>query len=231
MSDPHLGELTELYALGMLDEVERNAADRHLLQCSACIVRLGQAEAAVASIVDATIEPVPAPVTLFDALERSAGRTSTPKVLARRAIVSRPPAARWLAAVAAICVLAVGLTALVRAELQSRAAVLADAVMLRALVDSHFNHAQFVSPGGSLIPAKVVYERHGRWFEILAHDIDPQTRVVAMSGGRQRVTGQVFAVHADMLVLLLPAIGPIDRLRLVDTRGRAIGQVKLTFAK
>ena len=210
MTGWHLGEDAELYALGMLEASERRAFDRHLAECEDCTVRVAQAEAAVANMIDATVDPVHAPARLQTGF--------------------KPPARRWIAAAAAVA-FAIVTAASLQQNVQLHADVRADAVVLRTLVDSHFSHAQFISPDGMPVPAKVVYERHGRWFEVFAHDIDPRARVIVIAGRRQTPYMQSFLARAGVFILTLPALGPIDELRLVDSRGRAIGHAGLSFAK
>ena len=50
----HIDQEAELYALGMLDDDERARVDEHLTTCEACTVRVGEAESAVAALIDST---------------------------------------------------------------------------------------------------------------------------------------------------------------------------------
>ena len=55
----HIDHEAELYALGMLDDEERARIDEHLLTCEPCTVLVGNAEAALAALIDSTQERRP----------------------------------------------------------------------------------------------------------------------------------------------------------------------------
>jgi hypothetical protein len=50
----HIDQEAELYALGMLEDDERERIDEHLLTCEPCTALIGNAEATVAALVDST---------------------------------------------------------------------------------------------------------------------------------------------------------------------------------
>lgn len=54
----HIEEDAELYALGLLDAHERERIDDHVLSCDVCVRRLGEAERAVAALIDTAMAPV-----------------------------------------------------------------------------------------------------------------------------------------------------------------------------
>jgi hypothetical protein len=51
----HIEEDAELYALGLLDPQERERIDDHVASCDTCAGRLGEAEGAVAALIDTSM--------------------------------------------------------------------------------------------------------------------------------------------------------------------------------
>ena len=100
-----------------------------------------------------------------------------------------------------------------------------DGALLATMVDSHFDHAQFQAPGGGEIPAKVVYERHGKWYEILA-DGTPAWHVVFVrpDGTRDAATAEFARRGAASAVYLAPST-PVRTIELEDATGHVIGIV------
>jgi hypothetical protein len=191
----HLDQEAELYALGMLDDRERGRVDEHLLTCRECTVLVGEAEAAVAALIDAT--------------------------------QVRPPqrrAARWPIAVAAA--FAVAAAGLLGQDVLLHGALDHDGRLLATMVDGHFDHTQFHAPGGAEIPAKVIFERHGKWYEILA-DGTPAWHVVLVrpDGTRETAPGG-FAHRGDASVAYLAPSTPVRSIELVDASGRLVGSVQ-----
>jgi len=193
----HIDQEAELYALGLLDEDERARIDVHVATCIACAQRLGQAEAALTALVDATT----------------------------RLSAARPPA-RWPLAVAAAFALASA--ALLEQNLGLHGALNADGALLAALVDSHFDHAQFASVHGP-IAAKAIYERHGAWYEIVA-DGAPSWRVVFVrpDGTREAATAP-FARRGAASIMYVAHAAPVRSIELEDAAGHVIAGVRPTL--
>ena len=105
----------------------------------------------------------------------------------------------------------------------------ADGAAFHAMIDSHFNHTQFTTSTGAPLAAKVVYERHGRWFEVLAHGIDPATRVAVVRAAGSTVVAPAFRQTGDVLTLALPAFSDAHELRLIDAHGAVIGHAHVQF--
>ncbi len=190
----HIDQEAELYALGMLDDDERARVDDHLTTCEACTVRVGEAESAVATLIDST----------------QVRRTT------RRA-------AWWPAATAAAFALAA--LGLLGQNVVMRGALSTDGTLLATMVDSHFDHAQFQAPGGAPIAAKAIYERHGKWYEIVV-DGDPAWRVVFVrpDGTRDAATSEFARRGAASIVYLAPAT-PVRSIELEDAAGKVVGSV------
>ena len=191
----HIDHEAELYALGMLDDEERARIDEHLCTCEPCTVLVGNAEAAVAALIDSTR-------------------------------VRRPMqrAARWPIAVAA----AFALTALglLGQNFVLHGALSTDGALLATLIDSHFDHAQFQAASGRDIAAKAIYERHGKWYEILAEGT-PAWHVVFVrpDGTRERAAAEFAQRGAASIVYLAPTT-PVRSIELEDAAGRVVGSVK-----
>ena len=216
----HLGDEIELYALGALEDAERERIDAHAGQCDECASRLGRAEATVTQMIDATLAPAAAPRTMIARIPAAPVVAGPPHPL--RGIWRR--SATWsVAAAAAFALAAAGFG---RQNAQLRSDLVDDGAAFHAMIDSHFSHAQFLSPDGAPLAAKVVYERHGGWYEVLAHGIDPHSRIVVVRGTTSTVYPGAFAMRDDVLTLALPALGAVTEFRLLDSRGRTRGQVR-----
>lgn len=139
MNDAHIGENAELYAIGSLDDLERQRVDAHVANCADCLRRLGQAEETVLGLERETpAEPLPA-------------NARAPQFGSRRV------ASWWLGAVAAAAALIVG-------YLLPHPQAPSDGAAQVAMLHSHFNHAQFVGHGPL---AKVIYARDGSWYYVV----------------------------------------------------------------
>lgn len=196
----HVDDDAALYALGMLEDADRARIDAHVRRCAACAARLGEAEAGVAALAEA---------------EAASG--------ARRAA---PRFAAW-GALAAAFVLAVTSAVLGAQNAALRADVASDGAVLGTLVRSHFLHAQFVAPSGAPIAAKVIYERGGAWYEILALGAGPGWQVTAIGrDGAPLAVRAPFAARGETAVAFVRDAGPLRELRLSDPAGRLVGVVR-----
>jgi hypothetical protein len=194
----HIDQEAELYALGMLDDDERERVDEHLLTCEPCTVLVGNAEAAVAALIDSTQ-------------------------------VRRPKQRRawWPAAVAAAFALTT--LGLLGQNVILHGALNSDGSMIATMIDSHFDHAQFVNASGREIAAKAIYERHGKWFEILA-DGTPAWHVVFIrpDGTRDPAAAELAHRGAASIVYLSPST-PVRSIDLEDAAGHVVASVKPAF--
>lgn len=201
----HPDDDLEAYALGLLDAERGAAIDAHVAACDACARRLGEAEATVAALVEGEYAAEPP--------ERS------PRARPARTV------ARALGLAATFALVAGGLGAL---DLQLSTALRDDGTLVRNMVASHFVHAQFHSPSGTELEAKVVYERHGRWYEVLATEIDASYRIAVISpAGSSVVRAERFAKRGDSYALALPSLGEVRGLELRDGTDRTVGSVSV----
>lgn len=193
----HVGDDAALYALGMLEDDERARVDAHVRRCAPCAERLGEAEATVAAMAETALAP------------------RAPR---------RLPA--W-AALAAAFLLALTSAVLGAQNAGLRHDLAADGTVLATLVRSHFLHAQFVAAGGVPVDAKVIYERRGGWYEIVALRATPAWRVEAIRpNGHDVVLPGRFAVRGEAGVLDARGVGPVRQLLLYDAAGRLVGSVR-----
>jgi hypothetical protein len=131
---------------------------------------------------------------------------------------------RRLLAVAAAFALDSGL--LLGQNVFMRGALDRDGTVLATLVDSHFDHAQFAAPSGAPLGAKAIYERHGKWFEILV-DGTPAWRVIFVrpDGSREPALSG-FAHRGAASVMIATPLGPVRSIQLEDAGGRIVGSVR-----
>ncbi|MGB6986411.1 MAG: zf-HC2 domain-containing protein [Candidatus Aquilonibacter sp.] len=162
MFELHIGDLAELYVLGELDPSERAAVEAHIATCIQCLRHVGEAEE-----------------TLL-ALERGALAQRTPEALDRRMRFSAPPVRRYAAlGLAAAAGLVLGILTMLPGYFHAQGPPHAALV---AMINSHFNHAQFAAVGSTNAPnAKVIYARDRSWLLILADGSERYT-VYAING-------------------------------------------------
>ncbi len=185
----HIGEDAEAYALGLLDAAERERVDEHVAACGDCLRRLGEAEGAVASLVDATsplhVQPKP-----------------------------------WI--YAAVAGLGLALAAAVVTALGLQNALSADGTLLAWMSTNHFAHVQFHTPAGRPIDVKVVYERRGGWYSIIANG-SPNVRVTLIEPDGTRVKlEQHFARRGSASYLTIDHAPPVASIELDDPGGGVV---------
>ena len=185
MVDPHIGDLAELYALGELDANDVVTVEEHIATCAACLRRVGEAEETVL------------------ALERGNRAEIAPLELRR----FFPPRPRLPYAVLALAT-AAGLVLGIFIKMLLPGAPPSDTQQaLVAMVESHFNHAQFAPVGAqSAPPAKVIYARDKHWLFIIANGAERyDVYAVAPSGatllGTLRPSGSSSTLYVDRPVM------------------------------
>ena len=191
----HLDQETELYALGMLDDCERARIDEHLKTCTPCVVKIGEAENAVAALID----------------------SSQQRPQRRRT-------AWWPVGVAAAFAVAAG--GLLGQNIVMHDALGTDGAMLATLVDSHFNHAQFQTPSGAPMAAKAIYDRHGKWYEILTDGTPAWHVVLVRPDGTLDSAAVEFVRRGVASIVYLASTQPVKSIELEDSAGRVVGSVR-----
>lgn len=208
MTHEHIGELAELYALGVLDDAERTQVEAQAQTCAECAKRLGEAEMLIAGTV-AEREP---PAEL-DARMREA-------FAPRRAF-----APRWGALVAAAFILGL-LPGLIFATLERRQPSGFENdrdKAISALVNSHFVHAQFTALTPDAPKAKVIYGRGKTWRFFVAETNRAYT-VESQDGGKTQKLGTLH-VSGNAAELYVPDANA--RSFVLTDGARVVAKVKL----
>jgi anti-sigma-K factor RskA len=208
----HIDELAELYALGTLEDAERERVDAHVQTCNRCAARVGEAEAVVAAMVP-DVEP---PHSLDDRV---------------RAVLTPQRGERWLGPLlAAAFVLGLLPSAWFFQTLHTRSAFDEDRRnAIVAMLHSHFTHAQFSAITPDAPKAKVIFARGGSWCYIVAqtakaYDVHAERAGRSIDLGTLRVSGdaaELFVPQTDaQALLLLDGSRPVARARLPDRATR-----------
>lgn len=160
--------------------------------------------------------------------ERLGEAERTVAALVERSQRRRAPASgRWALAVAAALVLMSG--GLVQQNLALRGALGEDGQILDGMVESHFAHAPFLTPAGGPFPAKVVYDEHGRWLQVIAvRPADWRISVTSRDGtARELAEHPVVRGPASMLFVQTPAA--LRTVTIEDSTGKTLGRATLVF--
>jgi len=132
-------------------------------------------------------------------------------------------AAWWPVAVAAA--FAVTAMGLLGQNVVMRGALASDGAILATMVNSHFDHTQFQAPGGAELPAKAIYEKHGKWFEILADGAPAWHVVFVRPDGTRDPAGAEFARRGTASVVYVAQTAPVKTIDLEDAGGHIVGSV------
>ncbi len=228
----HLGELAELYALGVLEPPERAPIEAHVAGCSACARTLGEAQATVAALDEVFVPQLEPPERLGSRIAASA-QAVVPFV--PRPVSGTPsrrpvrPATGFLATAAALLIaVGTGGGVLVERSAESRQAA-SDSAVLATIANSHFNHVSF-SPRDPAAPiSKALYARDGAWFYVVVDSATCDCRVIAHSPAGRRDLGKpdVRGTTATLFVRDFPRPASLD---LVDASDRVIAGARLVYS-
>jgi anti-sigma factor RsiW len=209
----HVGDFADLYALGALDDAEREAADRHIAACAQCAELVAESEGLVTALAAAQAQHAP------------------PAQLERRmrAIVARPPA-RWRSlapAIAATLILGLLPSAYFYRQNQAmHAAMVADAAaMNRVALMPHRSVAFTEMSNGSA--ARVMYAPDGSWYVVLVQGASRALSVAWMHDGQRTMLGTAVP-HGDVAMLYLPKSHRMDQLALMDGE-RIVAEAQLAY--
>jgi hypothetical protein len=208
----HLGDTADLYAIGALDDAEREAVDRHVALCYECATLLGEAEARVTILIEADGRYVPqAP------LER---RVSP---LVRR----RPALSYAFAAVAAAFVIGLLPSTYFWQQNQAmHATMLADAAAMNRLATMPHRSVAF-SPMNGNSAARVMYAPDGSWYVVLIRGASKALSVAWMHDGQRTVLGTA-TPYGEVAMLYLPMSHRMDQLALMDGE-RVVAKAQLAY--
>jgi hypothetical protein len=207
MSD-HIDELAELYAVGSLEEFERERVERHVARCSGCAEQLRQAEETVATIAQAQAQQLrEPPAELRSRLDASLATR-------RRAVLTWHP---FAAAIAAAILLAFIPTWVAVDRTSALIAMRQDERALARLASAgtQIDHAQFISPSKRPMDAKVLYGPHGDWYYVVVMHPRPGMQVAYVHAGHMEMLGTV-AMHGESGTLYLPVNHKMEQLALVE---------------
>jgi hypothetical protein len=206
MSD-HIDELAELYAVGSLEEFERERVERHVAGCSECATQLRRAEETVAALVQAQSHDLhDVPPTLRARLDQSLA----PR---RRPLLTWHP---FAAAIAAAIVLAfVPTWVAVDRNTALQAMRQDERALARIASATQIDHAQFMSPSKQPMDAKVLYGPHGDWYYIVVMHPRPGMQVAYVHRGQMEMLGSI-AMHGESGTLYLPVNHKMEQLALVE---------------
>ena len=199
----HLGDLAALYALGMLDSAQAQAAEAHLLGCDACRRLLAQAQADVTAMAAAQQQFDPPPMRV---------------VSPRR--IGMPRMALAFAAALLLAVLPLGY--LLEQNFAMHQAMLADAQAMARVATSPHRTVAF-----SGADARVMYGSDGSWYMIVVRGARSPLHVMWPHDGTQTMLGTAVP-HGDVALLYLPKSHRMQQLTLVQD-GREVGQALLVF--
>jgi anti-sigma factor RsiW len=190
----HVGDDAELYPLGLLDDDETRALERHILECTVCAERVAQAQLVSVSLAAALPSVVPSP----DLGRRLHESLAAPGALRR---ATRPfPLAR-LALAAAFVLAFVGLG---WQTLTLRTHLAADDLALVTIVHSHFNHVSMTPQSLDPVAAKVLFARDGSWIYVIADKPGGPLRAVGLSSAGTRDFGSLIESGESAALLVHP---------------------------
>ncbi len=107
-----------------------------------------------------------------------------------------------------------------------RGALASDGHMLDAIVLSHFVHVPFSAVTAEPVVAKVIYEQHGHWYQIVAErPADWSVTVTRADGTVQPIAAKPEA-RGSASTLSLAALGPLRAIDLHDAHGRIIAHAR-----
>jgi hypothetical protein len=200
MDHPH--DDIELYALGMLEPLERDQVDTHVATCMPCMQRLAQAEAVGAELASALPR------------HASSRSLSTRIMTSLHQLEPRPRVQRgwpgWGLAAAAAFALLIGSG---WQNYQFRTALQSQDIILAQLVHSHFNHVSLTTSFPELgFGAKALYARDGSWVYLIVDHAPASLHVVATSAKGVQDLGEPAGANGVATLFLRPA----DRLTQLD---------------
>jgi len=202
----HVGDDAALYALGALDESQRDACDLHASACPACAQLLGQACDDVTAMVEADGVPTAAlPVHV----PRPAG-----------------PGAFWPALAAVILVALLPASMLYRQNAAITAQLSQEDAMIARLASGDHRTAAFgPMPSGHV--ARVMYGPAGSWYVVMVQGARQPMQVAWMHDGEKTMLGTTRSL-GNVAMLYLPQSHRMEKLALMDG-DEVVAEANLTY--
>lgn len=208
----HLGDAADLYALGALDDSEREAVDRHVTECDECARLLAAAEDRVATLAQADAQHV-APAQL----ERR---------IASVARTRRPPVSASFAALAAALIVGLLPSAYFWQQTQAmHAAMVADGDAMNQVAS--MPHRSVAFSGMQNGAARVMYAPDGSWYVIFVRGASRALSVAWMHDGQRTMLGTA-TPHGQVAMLFLPKSHRMDQLALMDGE-QVVAEAQLAY--
>lgn len=206
-------ELADLYAIGALDNSERDGVDRHVARCDACARLVGAAEERVTTLAQADVAHAP------------------PAQLGRRvaSIVRREPSRvrASFAAIAAALVIGLLPSAYFWQQNQAmHAAMLADDDAMNRLASMPHRSAAFSTMSGGSA-ARVMYAPDGSWYVVLVRGATRALSVAWMHDGQKTMLGTT-TPRGQVAMLYLPKSHRMDQLALMDG-AKVVAEAQLAY--
>lgn len=217
VSDEHLGERAELYALGALDSQAGDDVNAHAARCADCARLVGAAERVVMTLDAATVPDV-APAPDLERRIAAIGRAAPPH---RQKALRRPSLAGW-SALAASLLIVVGGAAGTLGVLHMRDVVVQDDAALAVVANAHFKHATLTKIDPSAPTAKVLWGLSNRWVYVIVDSATCACRVAAITDAGERDLGAPLerGTTAALFAADLPHVRRIELRRGEQTTER-----------
>ena len=206
MKDQHMGDLVELYALGVLDRDEALGVEIHVATCADCARALGEAERTVVSLDALTVPRIEPPPELAARIAASS-RVVTP-LRARRPF----NVARWGALAASLLVAAVGVTG-TREIANDRATIASDDRAFSAIAVSHFLHTTLTKTVADAPTAKVLWGKTPHWLYVIVDSPACDCNIVGITASGERDLGTP-AARGNTATLFVPDAPDVTRIEL-----------------
>ena len=186
----------------------------------------GEAELyALGMLDDAERARVELHLTTCDACTALVGRAEEAVASLVDATQRVPVAKRAWWPMAAAASFAVAAGALLAQNVMLHGALTHDGMLLDTLVTAHFDHEQFSTPAGGPVDAKAIFERHGRWYEILTSGTPAWHIVLVHTDGAREAVQTPFERRDGASIVIVRPTMPVKTIELDDASGQIVGEV------
>lgn len=202
----HVEDLAELYALGALDDDERENVDAHLLTCERCSRAVGIAEESVELMVATEASPISGNVVAPPPPRHSFALRASALAIAAAFLIGFLPTVYF-----------------VQQTTRMQTQMAQGHQLARRLASGKYRRVAFTgSPN-----AQVLYAPDGSWYCIIVNGSNKLLRVAWKHHGVDEMLGQV-AMQKNAGILYLPKSHRMNELALLDGNA-VVGTAKLAF--